>query len=153
MSSVSCSSVDDVVNLAIEKEEKAMEFYQKCAAKAKNPGIKRFFLEMYEEEVRHRDLLKGLDPTSLTGIQIDKVQDLRISEYLTDVQFTEDLTYQEALTLAMKKEEKAHAFYAAWKDRCMHERTGKLFEMLAVEELKHKKQIETMYDEDILAWD
>ena len=153
MSAVSCSSVDSVVNFAIEKEEKAMDFYQKCADRAKNQGIKKFFLEMVDEEKRHRDLLKGLNPSALGDIKLDKVEDLHISDYLIDVQFRDELTYQEALTLAMKKEEKAHAFYAGWKDKCMHEKTGKLFEMLATEEMKHKRKIETVYDEEILVWD
>jgi len=153
MTTVSCSSVDSVVSFAIEKEEKAMDFYQKCADRAKNQGIKKFFQEMVDEEKRHRDLLKGLNPSALGDIKLDKVEDLHISDYLIDVQFRNELTYQEALTLAMKKEEKAHAFYAAWKDKCMHEKTGKLFEMLATEEMKHKRKIETVYDEEILVWD
>ena len=153
MTTVSCSSVDSVVNFAIQKEEKAMEFYQKCAERAKNQGIKTFFQEMVDEEKRHRDLLQGLNPSALDDIKLEKVEDLRISDYLIDIQFEDDLTYQEALTLAMKKEEKAHAFYSGWKDKCMHEKTAKLFEMLAVEELKHKRKIETIYDEEILAWD
>jgi rubrerythrin len=153
MTTVSCTSVDTVINFAIEKEEKAMDFYQKCADRAKNQGIKKFFLEMAEEEKRHRDLLKGLNPSGLGDIKLEKVEDLRISDYLIDVQFREDLTYQEALTLAMKKEEKAHAFYSGWKNKCMHESTGRLFAMLATEEMKHKRKIETVYDEEILAWD
>ncbi len=153
MSSLSCNSVSDVIGMAIVKEEKAMEFYAKCAAKAENPAIKKFFAEMSEEEARHRNLLKALDPKAFGDLKIDKVQDLGISEHLVDVTFTEDLTYQEALILAMKKEEKAHAFYSAWKDKCLNESTGQLFELLAVEELKHKARIETIYDDDILGWD
>ncbi len=153
MSTVSCSSMNDVVKFAIEKEEKAMDFYQKCADRAKNPGIKKFFKEMVEEEQRHKKLLQDLDPSGLEGMKLDKVEDLRISDYLVDVQFKEDITYQEALTLAMKKEEKAYEFYSAWKDKCMQEKTAKLFEMLAQEEMKHKRKIETVYDEEILTWD
>jgi rubrerythrin len=153
MTTVSCSSVDTVIDFAIEKEEKAMEFYQQCANRAKNQGIKKFFQEMVEEEKRHRDLLKDLNPSSLGDIKLEKVEDLRISDYLVDIKFRDDLTYQEALTLAMKKEEKAHAFYMGWKGKCMHEKTGRLFEMLAGEEMKHKRKIETVYDEEILAWD
>ena len=153
MSMVSCSSMDDVVNFAIEKEEKAMEFYQSCAERARNPGMKKFFQEMVEEERRHRDLLKNLDPVSLGSLTLDRIEDLRISDYLVDVTFTDEITYQEALTLAMKKEEKAHAFYSAWQGKCMHEKTAKVFEMLAQEEMKHKRRIETMYDEEILTWD
>jgi len=72
---------------------------------------------------------------------------------MIEVKFHDQLTYQEALALSMKKEEKAHAFYLGWKDKCMNEKTAKLFEMLANEELKHKRKIETIYDEEILAWD
>lgn len=153
MSTVSCSSMDEVVGFAIDKEEKAMEFYQKCADRAKNPGIKQFFEELVQEEQRHRDMLKGLDTLRLEDIKLEKVEDLRISDYLVDVKFKEDLTYQEALTLAMQKEEKAHNFYAGWQNKCMNEKTAKLFELLAQEELKHKRRIETVYDEEILTWD
>jgi rubrerythrin len=142
-----------VVSFAIEKEEKAMEFYQKCADRAKNPGLKKFFQEMVEEENRHRQLLKDLDPRGLENLKLEKVEDLRISDYLIDVTFRDDMSYQEALTMAMKKEEKAHAFYTAWQKKCMDEKTGKVFELLAGEEMKHKRKIETIYDEEILTWD
>jgi rubrerythrin len=153
MSTVSCSSMSDVVSFAIEKEEKSMEFYQQCADRAKNPGIKQFFKEMEQEEQRHRDLLRNLNPGSLDNVKLAKVEDLQISDYLMDVKFTPELTYQEALTLAMKKEEKAYAFYSGWRNKCMHEETAKLFELLAQEEMKHKRKIETVYDEEILTWD
>lgn len=153
MSTVSCSSMNDVVQFAIEKEEKAIDFYQKCADRAKNPGIKKFFEEMAEEEQRHKKLLQDLDPSGLDSLKLEKVEDLRISDYLVEVQFKEDITYQEALTLAMKKEEKAYEFYNAWKNKCIQEKTAKLFEMLAQEEMKHKRKIETVYDDEILTWD
>ncbi len=153
MTTVSCSSVDTVIKFAIEKEEKAMEFYQQCADRAKNQGIKQFFQEMVAEEARHRKLLQELDLAALSNLKLAKVEDLQISDYMIDVKFHDQLTYQEALALSMKKEEKAHAFYLGWKDKCMNEKTAKLFEMLANEELKHKRKIETIYDEEILAWD
>jgi rubrerythrin len=153
MSEVSCRSTGDIVNFAIEKEQKAMDFYKSCAERAKNPGLKKFFEELVVEEQRHRDMLAGLEIEGIGGIKLEKVENLHISDYLVDVQFRDDLTYQEALTLAMKKEEKAHAFYSSWKTKCMHEKTANLFELLANEELKHKRNIEAIYDEEILAWD
>jgi rubrerythrin len=153
MTTVSCSSTDDVVQFAIETEEKSMAFYQKCADRTKNSGIKKFFQDMVQEERKHRDLLKGLDSDRLGEIKLEKVEDLHISEYMVDVHFREDLTYQEALRLAMKKEEKAHAFYVSWQNKCMHEKTEKLFEILAQEEMKHKQRLEKTYDEEILTWD
>ncbi|MGD9506801.1 MAG: ferritin family protein [Syntrophobacteraceae bacterium] len=153
MTAVTCSSVDDVINFAIEKEQRAMDFYLQCAGRATNKGIKTFFEEMAKEEERHRELLKSLDPAGLSDFKLDKVEDLQISQYLVDVKFTDDLTYQEALTLSMKKEEKAYEFYSAWKGKCMHEKTAKIFEMLAQEEMKHKRSLENKYDDEILSWD
>ena len=72
MSTLSCHSVSDVVDFAIEKEEKAMEFYRKCAERAKNPGIKDFFKEMYTEEQSHRDMLKNLDSLNLDKIELGR---------------------------------------------------------------------------------
>ncbi len=153
MSTLSCHSVSDVVDFAIEKEEKAMEFYRKCSERAKNPGIKDFFNEMYTEEQHHRDMLKNLDSLNLDQMKLEKVEDLKITDYLVDVPFTESITYQEALLIAMKKEEKAHAFYSGWKDKCMSEKASKLFQILENEEMKHKRKLESLYDEEILAWD
>ena len=153
MSTLSCSSTDDVVQFAIETEEKSMAFYQKCAERAKNSGIKKFFQELAQEEQHHVDLLKGLKPESLGDVKLEKIEDLHISDYMHDVPFKEDLTYQDALTIAMKKEEKALAFYTAWQKKCIHEKTEKLFEILAQEELKHKLRLEKIYDEEVLTWD
>ena len=153
MGAVSCSSVGDVVSFAIEKEEKAMEFYRKCSERATNPGIREFFREMVQEEQGHRDMLRNLDTLNLEGVKLPNVEDLKISDYLIDVQFKDSLTYQDALTIAMKKEEKAHAFYAAWKDKCVSEKAAKLFAVLENEEAKHKRKLENLYDEEILTWD
>jgi len=52
-----------------------------------------------------------------------------------------------------EEEEKAHAFYAAWKGKCASEKTAKLFEILENEEARHKRKLENLYDEEILTWD
>ncbi len=153
MSGLSCTSMNDVVGFAIEKEQKAMDFYRQCAQRAKNPGIKQFFEEMVVEEQGHRDMLRNLDTLDLQAMKIESPEDLKISDYLVDVPFKDDLTYQEALTIAMKKEEKAHAFYAGWKNKCVSEKAARLFEILANEEAKHKRKLENLYDEEILNWD
>ncbi|MGC9194311.1 MAG: ferritin-like domain-containing protein [Syntrophobacteraceae bacterium] len=153
MSVLSCQCVSDVINFAVEKEEKAMQFYRECAERAQNPGIKEFFREMEAEERGHRNMLKNLDTLNLDGVKLQKVENLKISDYLVDVAFSETGTYQEALILAMKKEEKAMAFYAGWKDKCVDEKASKLFEVLANEEEKHKQKLEKLYDDDVLGWD
>ena len=153
MSTLSCHSVNDVVDFAIEKEEKAMEFYRKCAERANNPGIREFFREMVAEEQSHRDMLRNLDSLNLDEVKLKQVENLKISDYLVDADFSENITYQDALIVAMKKEEKALAFYTGWKNKCVSEKASKLFQVLANEEEKHKRKLEKLYDEEILGWD
>ncbi len=150
---ITCKSLADVVGFAIEKEGKAMDFYTKCADRAINPGLKEFFKEMRQEEERHRDMLRKLDAGNLDGVKLAKIEDLQISDYLIDIEFRADLNYQDALTIAMKKEEKAHLFYLTWKEKCQSRETAKLFELLAKEEEKHKRKLEDLYDDEILSWD
>lgn len=153
MTEIACRSMEDVVAFAIDREQKARDFYLQCKERAKNTGIKEFFQEMADEEARHRDLLKEHDISDEPAFAASAVEDLKLSDFMVDVEFTPDINYQRALAMAMKKEEKAHAFYQAWKARCSNEKTASLFDFLAGEELKHKRKIEDIYDTDILQWD
>lgn len=153
MAEIACRSMQDVVAFAIEREEKARDFYLQCVEKAQKKGIREFFQEMADEEARHRELLLEQDVSGEPAFAPSEVEDLRLSDFLVDVKFTPDINYQQALAMAMKKEEKAHAFYSAWKARCSSEQTAQLFDFLAAEELKHKRKIEEIYDTEILQWD
>jgi rubrerythrin len=46
------------VKLAMEREQRANEFYRDCAAVVKDPGVKRLFEFLSAEEQRHHDLLQ-----------------------------------------------------------------------------------------------
>ena len=153
MSELSCHSTSDVIEFAIQKEERTIEFYRKCAERAKNPGLKQFFEEMADEEKNHLDMLRGLDLQALDEIKLQEIEDLKISDYLLDVSFDEGMSYPDALTLAMKKEQKALAFYSAWKNRCIDQKASRLFEILENQEAKHKRKLEVLYDKEILIWD
>ncbi|MFP4225374.1 MAG: ferritin family protein, partial [Desulfobacterales bacterium] len=61
MTEIACRSMQDVVAFAIDREEKARDFYRQCAEKAQKKGIKEFFQEMADEEERHRSLLVEQD--------------------------------------------------------------------------------------------
>ncbi len=152
MSIYECRSMKDVIDFAIKREEEARDFYTQCRDKIKNQGLKDFFQELSDEEEKHRTLLVNRDVSHLKDFEPDQVENLKLSDFMVDVQFSPDMNYQEALTLAMKKEEKAHAFYSAWQNRCDDPETSKLFAFLAGEEMKHKRKLEEVFDEDILMW-
>jgi len=152
MNEYACRSMQDVIDFAIKREENARDDYLQYRDKTNNKGLKDFFQELADEEEKHRQLLADRDVSHLGAFEPTQVENLKLSDFMVDVKFSPDMDYQEALTLAMKKEEKAHAFYAAWQNRCADAETAKLFEFLAGEEMKHKRKLEDVFDQDILMW-
>ena len=80
-----------------------------------------------------------------------KVQDLKIGDYLLDVDTSRgDLSYQETLIVAMKEEKAAFRLYSDLASRTDHPTLKETFLMLAQEEAKHKLRFEIEYDNFVL---
>lgn len=147
---MSLSTLSEVIEFAITKEKNAQTFYRSAASLSHYPGIAPLFLEMAEEESKHEKMLKELpDPASLPD-RSKPVPDLKISDYLLDLKFNNEMKYQEVMILAMKNEEKSMKFYRAWETATSDPKLKKLFGFLADEEAKHKYRLESIYDEKIL---
>ena len=82
--------------------------------------------------------------------ELDPIPDLRISDYLIEVECQPDSSYANILRLVMKNEEHSIKLYNDLKESCVDEDLKKLFEFLAHEEAKHKLKFEKIYDEEIL---
>jgi len=137
------------IEFAMEKELEAEAFYKEWAAKVKSPAVVALFAEMAATEHGHYEMLAHLTPEDLPGGEgAPAPQDLKISEMLVGAEATENMNVQEAMILAMKREEGAAALYDELA-RAGGE-TQSLFESLANDERKHKNQIETQYDDEIL---
>jgi rubrerythrin len=144
------STVQEIIQFAIDKEKDAQTFYRSTASLAQYPGIAPLFLEMAAEEEKHQKLLEGLsDPMTLPE-KSKAVPDLKISDYLVDLKFHKDMKYQEVMILAMKNEEKSLKFYRAWESKVQDPGQKKLFTYLADQEAEHKYRLESIYDEKIL---
>ncbi len=80
-----------------------------------------------------------------------QVVDLKLSDYLVDVQITDDLDYQDALIVAMKREQAAFGLFTDMAARVGDEHLKSVFQGRAKEEAKHKLYFESEYDERVLA--
>lgn len=153
MSPIVCRSVQDAILHAKNHEEKIRDFYLHCRGRAKIPGVRTFFAEMADEAAAHLKLLDETEENEKTRMVPPDIDDFQLSDFMVDVAFTPEITYQEALVMAMKTEEKVHDFYQFWETRCGCKRISGLFAHLAAEALKHKKKLEAIYDTEILQWD
>jgi len=144
-------NVDDILNFAIEKEEEAALLYRDLASRTENPGTKRLFEELTEEELRHKAKLLAIKSSKLLAPLAEKVTDLKISDYLTELELGPDLDYQQALSFAMQAEKAELELYTDLAQRVESQTLRNTLLMLAQEEAKHKLKLEIEYDEHVLA--
>ncbi len=140
----------EIIQFAIEKEIASVDFYTRASQVVKFSGTRDLFLDFAEQEKGHRKLLEDLNIEKVIQAKIKPIPDLKISDYMVDVEFKPDLSYAEILRTAMKREEHSVKLYTALREPVQDESMKKLFSFLVQEETKHKYQLEKIYDDEIL---
>jgi len=140
----------EIIKFAIEKEIGAFNFYTRASQVAKYSGGRGIFADLAGEEEKHRRLLEGITVEKISSLKIETVPDLKISDYMIDIEFNPDLSYAEILRVAMKMEERSLKLYNDLAESHQGEEIVQLFRFLAAQEAKHKYALEKLYDDDIL---
>jgi rubrerythrin len=144
-------SVDEILEMAIKDEQRAANLYENLAKKSRSNEMRRTFLQFSLEELGHKKKLERIKTGGKIVVSDEKVQDLKIGDYLVEVSTSrDDLSYQEALIIAMKEEKAAFKLYSDLAARTDDEGAREVLLMLAQEEAKHKLRFEIEYDDFIL---
>jgi rubrerythrin len=143
-------TINDILDFAINAEQEAVDFYTGLASDSKNAQMKVVFTEFAAEEMKHKSRLTAIKDNQSFVLEEEKVKDLRIADYLTNVVASSQMTYADALVLAMKKEKDAFRLYMMLSQVAEDSRMKEIFLSLAQEEAKHKLRFEIEYDEFIL---
>ncbi len=146
-------TVKDILNFAVEREEEAIKAYGEMMEMAEVPGIKNLMGELQEEERKHKKLLLDLTEKKIEALEIEDVIDLRISDYLVEEPPSAEMSFQDLLILAAKKEQKAVDLYSGLRDRAKEEEVKKLFDFLVMQEKSHKLKLEKEYEVHVLEED
>jgi len=144
------NSIDDVLDFAIEAEQEAVDFYNQLAENSKTEDMRFVFTSFAQEEINHKARLSQIKKEGTFKVEQKKITDLKISDYIADVQITPNMTYQEALVVAMGKEKAAFRLYYDLAKNAEDEKMKDVFLSLAQEESKHKLRFEIEYDEYVL---
>ena len=144
-------SVDGVLDFAIDREQEAVDFYTDLALKVKRSDMKTLFRQFAEEEKGHKAKLQGVKQGKQLLPAERQSMDLQMSDYLVADEPTEDLTYQKALILAMKKEKVSFKLYTDLAAKAPSDDLKNTFSILAQEEAKHKLRFEVEYDNEVMA--
>ena len=140
----------EIISFAVERENEAERFYMDAAGKAKWPHIKELLLEMAKEEEKHAIFLTNVKLEELADSHIEPIPDLKISDYLVEMEYKPDMDFQNIMIIAMKREESAVKLYEDLGSTCTDPNVCKLFNMMAEEERKHKLRLEKEYEEHVL---
>ena len=135
------------LDFAVTKEKEAEAFYRKWSNQVSNPATQKLFTDLAEMERGHAEKLSRIAPEDLIA-QGSAPADLKLSEVLVEVEAQPNMTLQDALIVAMKREEASVALYQRLSQ--VGENAQPLFSALAEEERRHKRLLETEYDDVIL---
>jgi rubrerythrin len=145
--------VREIIERAIRLEEDSYKLYTFASRRVKDPGARAGLGELAEEEKKHKAKLEGMLRGNLAwAVSVGrraKVEDLRIGGPLEARPIDEKASLQEVLAFAIKREESAGAFYSQMASLADPGPEKDTLEMLAKEETKHKRYVESIYEEDI----
>lgn len=142
------STYNEIIAFAIDKEQEAIDLYSDLAGRAQSPSGKILFKELADMERGHRTRLERLDMAYFSSQEVKPPEDLKIADYLVDVELTTESTYQDILLFAAKREKAAFDLYTdLGRIYVTIPDIKKIFEVLAQEEAYHKLKLEREYDE------
>ena len=138
---------EEIMDYAISKEKEAAVFYEEASGQEQYSGAKEIFEGFSREEKKHQTMLENFSKENIEHYKIEKIPDLKRSDYLVDLEYEPGMAYADILRLAMKREEKAFKFYSDFGEKAGNQEHQKLFQVLSQEEAKHKLKLETMLDD------
>ena len=148
------SSVEEILDFAIEREIEANKFYTELAEQMDRSEMRKVFEDFAKEELNHKAKLEAVKQAGFIISSGQKeVPGLGISDYVVDVEPKPDMSYADTLVVAMKKEKAAFRLYLDLATVAEDEELINLFLSLANEEAKHKLRFEVEYDDVILKED
>jgi len=143
-------TADEALSFAISEEIQAAKFYEELAAKSSLPAMRQLLLQFAGEEKDHMKKLEEVKSGKRARLSDEQARNLKIADYVTDVPPGANVTYQEALIIAMKKEKAAYAMYLDLADTSSGPELKELFLGLAREEANHKLRFELEYDNEVM---
>ena len=142
------NQMQKALDFAITSEREAEAFYKQWSQLAKDPAVKGLFAELAGVEHGHMEMLSQITPDEMVAGGDSSAIKLNLSEFMVDVVASPNLNLQEAMILAMKREEGAAKLYSRLAE--LNGEARSLFESLAREEERHKAKLEAEYDDHIL---
>ena len=140
----------EIIQFAIQREIESMNFYDRAGKLVKHSGTQDLFLDFMKQEEGHKRKLEEVLAGKIVLGKIEKIPNLKISDYMVEAELKPDISYGDILRIAMKREERSVKLYTDLNQKNQDENLRNLFTFLVQEESKHKYYIERLYDDEVL---
>jgi rubrerythrin len=141
------TSVNDILEFAINLEQDAVDFYKELAKNAITPDMKQVFEQFAREEIGHKARLSNIKERGMYEMSPEMLAEMKISDYLVSIKPSQAMSYRDSLILAIKMENAAFKLYSDLADKAQDKEMKSLFLSIAIEESRHKLRFELEYDE------
>ena len=140
----------EILNFAIEREKDAIYFYQQLIHLPQFKVMEDELIAIQKMEESHVKMLLKVKEGEITNLNVKSVRTLSLAEYLVAGNAFEDMTYQDLLIIAMKRELASQSLYLKLSEESENVELKKLFLNLSNEEAAHKLHFEKIYDKEVL---
>ncbi len=141
--------IGQLLDIAMDREIVSQSFYIAGQKKTQDPGAIQLLKELADQELQHYQWIREFKAHGLTSIppHREKLVDLKISEYLNEVNIAEGIGLQDVVIAALKREQHSVEFYQGMRQVMETPEGRELCDRLAHEELHHKQKLEFLYDD------
>ncbi len=140
-------TVEQALDFAIAREKEAQAFYLEWAEKATTPEMTSVFLEFAEQERQHGETLEKVrKENKVLQFKEDLFPSMHLVDFVVDARMGPDMTLEDALAVAMKREKAAYRIYIELAAAAESEALVDIFVSLAHEEANHRVRLEIEYD-------
>ncbi len=145
---INSMNMDEIVEMCIDQEQQAIDLYTMARDQAKDESSRLKFQELVDMETVHKVSLKKFEVENYLDLP---PADLKVTDYLMDPTLQENMTTQDILILAAKREGKTAKMYQDLADHFSSDKKlNTFFQMMADEELRHKHDLESEYENEFL---
>lgn len=134
-----------IIEFAVENEVDAYQFYKDAAERLEDDALKETFQDLAKEELEHKKFLEDFLSSGTAEINIDETCDYKVAESVDKPTLSMDMSFPDAMALAMKNEEEAMEMYQQLADACVDQKEKDIFLGLMEMEKMHKTRLEDIY--------
>jgi rubrerythrin len=139
--------LSEIIDLAIQREEEAYDFYMDIFNILEDPSIKDTVEFIAKEEKKHKAFLVNYREGEYgpDALRMTDVVEYKISEYLEEPEITKETKREDVYLIASHREAKSHQFYTELANMHDENNVKEMLLKMANEELKHKEKMEYLY--------